>query len=314
MTSRRYHGEEKAAGGKGLTKAEVEKRTRTRLALILTALGVTINIALYVLGAEYYWLPLDERKASPLHDLLRPSGLWGHGVGVAATLFMLANFIYALRKRWRPLKGKASIRTWLTFHMFVGIMSPLVIAFHAAFLINNLLAVWTWVALAVVVATGIFGRFLFGLVPAQAGKMLAVNDLREQVNDLEKVLQPHIQQTKNDKAVTALFDMATMQPRERSLMQAVRKENKTRHTLVKQIDSARPLFSDDKQFNFFKDSLEKIQRARLQISFYATLKRIFRSWLVFHVVTAIFMVVLIGAHVAVTAYYGFGAFFFQGGP
>ncbi|MBI1949542.1 MAG: NAD(P)-binding domain-containing protein [Deltaproteobacteria bacterium] len=314
VTSRKYHGEEKAGGGgKTLTKAEVEKRTRTRLALILTALGVTINIALYVLGAEYYWLPLDERKNSVLHDLLRPSGLWGHGVGVAATLFMLANFIYALRKRWRPLKGKASIRTWLTFHMFVGIMSPLVIAFHAAFLVNNLLAVWTWVALAIVVATGIFGRFLFGLVPAQAGKMLAVNDLREQVNDMEKVLQPHIQQTKNVKAVTALFDMATLQPRERTLMQAVMKENKTRHTLVKQIDSARPLFNDDKQFNFFKDSLEKIQRARLQISFYATLKRVFRSWLVFHVVTAIFMVVLIAAHVAVTAYYGFGAFFFQGG-
>ena len=313
VTSRKYHGEEKAAGGKGMTKADVEKRTRTRLALVLTAIGVLINVGCYVLGAEYYWLPLDERSKAPLHDLLKPAGLWGHGVGVGATVFMLANFIYALRKRWRPLKGKASIRTWLTFHMFVGIMSPLVIAFHAAFLVNNLLAVWTWVALAIVVATGIFGRFLFGLVPAQAGKMLAVNDLREQVNDMEKVLQPHIQQTKNVKAVTQLLDLAAIQPRERTLMQAVMKETKTRQTLVKQIDQARPLFNDDKQFSFFKDSLEKIQRARMQISFYATLKRVFRSWLVFHVVTAIFMVVLIAAHVAVTAYYGFGAFFFQGG-
>ena len=310
VTSRLYKGEEKAAGGgKGLSKLEMERRTRTRLMAFLTVLGLLINGALYLLGAEYYWLPLDERPNSPLHSMMRPSGLWGHGVGVIATMFMMANFIYALRKRWRPLKGKASIRTWLTVHMFVGIMSPITIAFHAAFLVNNLLAVWTWVALAIVMATGIFGRFIFGLMPAQAGKLLAVNELKEQVADIEKVLQPHIQQTKNVKAVTQLLDLASLQPRNATLVQAMVRENKTRMTLVKQIDDARGLFNDDKQFSFFKDSLEKIQRARMQISVYATLKRVFRSWLVFHVVTAIFMMVLIAAHVAVTMYLGFGAFF-----
>ena len=53
---------------------------------------------------------------------------------------MMSNFIYALRKRWSVLKGKGHINTWLTWHQFVGFMSPVLICFHAAFQSNNLLA------------------------------------------------------------------------------------------------------------------------------------------------------------------------------
>ena len=80
---------------------------------------------------------------------------------------MLSNFLYAVRKRWERLKGFSSIRNWLTFHQFVGFMSPLVIAFHAAFQSNNLLATSTAISLAIVVLTGVVGRFIFGLVPAR---------------------------------------------------------------------------------------------------------------------------------------------------
>jgi hypothetical protein len=274
--------------------------------------GASILAGLLLIGREYYWLPLDEREQSPLHDLLKPSGLWGHGVGVAATTFMLANFVYALRKRWRPLKGKASIRTWLTFHMFVGVMSPLVIAFHAAFLVNNLLAVWTWVALSVVVGTGIFGRFLFRLVPAQAGKVLAVAEIRERVADMEKVLAPHMQRTKNVAEVTRIFDLAKAQPAERTVVGAMLREAPGRKQLMKSIEGARSHFDDEGEFHLFKESLLKISWARTQIALYAKLKRVFRLWLVFHVVIAIFMVVLIGLHVAVTTYLGFGEFFRPG--
>ena len=314
VQTRRYQGDERSTVGarNRPTKAELEAKSRRRLALTLFAIGASIIAGLLFIGREYYWLPLDEREHSPLHELLKPSGLWGHGVGVAATLFMLANFIYALRKRWRPLKGKASIRTWLTFHMFVGIMSPLVIAFHAAFLVNNLLAVWTWVALSIVVGTGIFGRFLFRLVPAQAGKLLAVAEIRERVSVMEKVLTPHLQRTKNVAEVTRIFDMAKTQPAERTVVRAMLREPPGRKQLMQSIEGARTHFDDDGEFHLFKESLLKISWARTQIALYAKLKRVFRLWLVFHVVIAVFMVVLIGMHVAVTTYLGFGEFFRPG--
>lgn len=312
--TRRYHGEEKAAGkgtARGPSKAEVEARSRRRLALTLFTLGGAIIAGLLLIGREYYWLPLEDRHNSPLHPLLRPSGLWGHGVGVVATMFMLANFIYAARKRWRFLKGRASIRTWLTFHMFVGLMSPLVIAFHSAFLANNLLAVWTWLALTIVVGTGVFGRFLFGLVPTQTGKMISVSELREKVSDINAVLQPRIRDTTNVLQVTQIFDLANTMHKEKTVVGVFLDEAGGQRQLKDGIEEARKYFKDEGAYAFFKDSILQLARARMQISFYATLKRIFRGWLVVHVVLAAFMVVLIGAHVAVTTYLGFGAFFVE---
>ena len=314
--TRRYHGEEQSAAragpGAGISKAQVEARSRRRLAMGLFCLGFAIIVALLMLGQDYYWLPLEERASSPLHSLLKPSGLWGHGVGVAATTFMIANFVYALRKRWRRLKGTASIRTWLTFHMFVGIMGPLVIAFHAAFLVNNLLAVWTWVALSVVVGTGIFGRFLFGFVPAQAGKMLGIAELREQVSDMTKTLQPHMAGSADFGRVTGIFTRATEGPVERTLARAVLKDSQGRRQMQRSIAEARPLFKDEAKFYLYKESLEKIGRMKMQIAFYAALKRVFRAWLIIHIVVSIFMVVLIGLHVGVTTYLGF-RWIFSGG-
>ena len=78
---------------------------------------------------------------------------------------MLSNFLYAVRKRTRVLTGLGDIRGWLDFHVFVGAMSPLVIAFHAAFQANNVLATCTAAALLVVMATGVVGRYIYGMVP-----------------------------------------------------------------------------------------------------------------------------------------------------
>ena len=96
--------------------------------------------------------------------------LGGGPAGLTAT-------IYALRKRWSVLKGRGSIRGWLTFHQFVGFMSPLVIAFHATFRSNNALATATTVSLAIVVGTGVIGRFIHHLVPTTDGKTQAKSEV-----------------------------------------------------------------------------------------------------------------------------------------
>jgi dihydropyrimidine dehydrogenase (NAD+) subunit PreT len=312
--TRKYHGEEKSGfgerpgkGGKP-TKAQMEARSRRRLAMVLFLVGLSMIVGLVMIGQEYYWLPDELRPLSPLHVLLKPSGLWGHGVGVGATTFMMANFLYALRKRWRRLKGTASIRTWLTLHMFVGIMSPLVIAFHAAFLVNNLLAVWTWIALSVVVGTGIFGRFLFGFVPAQAGKVLQVQELREQVGEMTRVIQTHMAESADFGKANRIFDRVTEMPREQTFVGAVMGQTGVfmrPKELEISVAEARPLFKDEEKFKVYKETAQKVAKAKMQIQFHGSLKRIFRGWLVIHVVVSVFMVLLIGAHVTVTTYLGF---------
>jgi dihydropyrimidine dehydrogenase (NAD+) subunit PreT len=312
VQTRRYLGEERHAstdgGPRQLTKAEAEERSRLRLTAILVACGAAIIAGLAFIGREYYWLPIEERVQSPLHEFLRPAGIWGHGVGLVSTTFMLANFLYAVRKRWRFMKGKASIRTWLSFHMFVGIMSPLVIAFHAAFLVNNQLAIATWAALAVVVGTGIFGRYLFSIFPAQAGRLLAVADVREQMATAERLMRKEIQRTKNVKEVTRILDRTQAAPLEKNMLEALRKRADTNARIDRSLEEARAYFNDAEAFERFKESAAKVEWARRQSAFYASMTRVFRLWLVVHVVLAVFMVGLIGLHVAVVAHLGMGLF------
>jgi thioredoxin reductase/Pyruvate/2-oxoacid:ferredoxin oxidoreductase delta subunit len=157
-----------------------ERSVRIRRALgraTLLAAGISILGALAWLGRDYYPLDRFARRESPLHASLKSSGPWGHGVGIAATLFMLSNFLYAARKRWRRLDGMGPIRGWLDFHVFVGTMSPAVIAFHAAFQAKNLLAMATAGSLGVVFATGLIGRFIYSLVPSDGGKSVELADL-----------------------------------------------------------------------------------------------------------------------------------------
>jgi hypothetical protein len=103
-----------------------------------------------------------------------------------------------------------------------------------------------------------------------------------------------------------------MAPEGATLVRAMIKERDGRKKLMKEIDDARGMFKDQAAFETYRDGLLRINRARLQISFYAALKRVFRAWLIVHIVISIFMVVLIGAHVAVTAFLGFRWIFGEG--
>lgn len=165
VTLRRYHGE--APGGPGPAEAARARRARFRERLVLTLLtlgAAAILVALVWQGREYYPLDRLARHRSPLHASLKPAGTTGHWLGIAATAVLLSNFLYAARKRLPALADAGRIRSWLHFHVFVGFTSPLVIAFHAAFQSRNLVATATTVALAVVVVTGLVGRFVYGVV------------------------------------------------------------------------------------------------------------------------------------------------------
>lgn len=147
-----------------------ERRKNRRFDLLLFTLGVTIVAALTYLGAPYYLTSELERYDHPMHEAWRPAGDVGHGIGVIASVVMLSNFLYPVRKRWKRLKGWSSINRWLSFHVFVGLLSPTVIAFHAAFQSNNLVATATSASLAVVVGTGLVGRYAYGLLAAAPSK------------------------------------------------------------------------------------------------------------------------------------------------
>jgi len=290
----------------GQAHARAEKRSRRWKGAVYALAGATVLGLLTMHGLSYYQLSPAERLRSPLHQALRPAGIWGHGVGIVATGFMLSNFLYALRKRWKGLASLGSIRSWLDFHVFVGFMSPLVIAFHAAFRSNNLLASGTSTALAVVVLTGIIGRFIYGVVPAAGGQAL---DLADLLGDWERIragVEPLVAQMGNPQALRTLLAEASSPAHGGSILRIFPLLTTSALRTRWRIFRVRRLFEDRTVYAEIRDGYLRLQRLRLQIAFYSGLKGLLSGWRVFHAALAGFLVVAIALHIAVSLYLGYG--------
>jgi thioredoxin reductase/NAD-dependent dihydropyrimidine dehydrogenase PreA subunit len=309
---KRLHGEAPVGSGtgeakRGPSKEEREARGRRRLAVLLGSLGASIVALLAWYGHGYYLLdPAARREAEDLHRVFRPAGTWGHGIGIVATAFMMSNFLYAVRKRWGRLKRSGTIRTWLTFHMFVGFMSPVVIAFHAAFQSNNGLATATAASLAVVVSTGIVGRFIYGMVPVSGGKTVELHDLLARWERERDALRPALAPGADASRVDELVGRITAAPAGGSLLTLFARLPGETVGLRFSLARLRPLFADAAAHREFRAELLRLVRLRRQVGFYRGLKRLLSGWRLFHASLAVFLVLLIAAHIGVALYLGYG--------
>lgn len=312
VSLRRYHGEALgAAPGEERAAADLQRdaeeaRRRRRRAVLYGAAGLLVLAFLAFHGRAYYGLAPLQRLRSPLHRTLRPAGLFGHGVGIAATAFMLSNFLYAARKHWKRLERTGGIRDWLDFHVFVGFMSPLVIAFHAAFQSNNLLATGTATALAIVVATGIVGRYIYGIVPSTGGHEVELEVLAGRFERLRDRVRPLVAGARDRAPLERLLAGATAAVREGSLVVLLLRLPLRALRLRWSLARARGLFADASRFKRFRESLLRLDRLRFQIAFYGSLRRLLSGWRVFHASLAIFLVLAIAAHIGVSLYLGYG--------
>ena len=92
------------------------------------------------------------------------SGLLGHALGIIGFLLMLmTETLYSLRKRamHRP---RGSMRAWLQFHIFTGIVGSWLVVLHSAGSFRGLAGVLT-VLTVIVVASGFIGRYIYTAVP-----------------------------------------------------------------------------------------------------------------------------------------------------
>jgi hypothetical protein len=311
---RRYHGEAPGETRDGEAKEWRRKeesahdRTARRWRLLrrvaLAVAGVGVFVALAWVGRDYYLLDRLARRESPLHPSLKSAGSWGHGVGIAATLFMCSNFLYAARKRWKSLDGLGGIRTWLDFHVFVGTMSPAVIAFHAAFQARNLLAMATAGSLAVVFLTGVIGRFIYSVVPADGGKAIELEDLLARLERLRDQMGPLFAEA--GAGARAIQDRLLAPVTAGSMLFLFLVGPFEALTLRLRLRALRRRFADRAHYRELAAAVIPADRLRWQIRFYASLKKLLRGWRTFHATLAVFLVLAMALHIGVSLYLGYG--------
>lgn len=275
--------------------------------IILPILWLALALYPLVDGFAYYLMPMAERPFSTIHDLYKPSGVIGQGLGIFGSLLIIIGVAgYSTRKRWGWMQRFGKLRTWLTFHVFVCTLGPFWIVLHTTFKVGNIASIAFW-CMVVVVASGVFGRYVYIHIPKTADGLFyseqELQRLQESFADqistasgldtgrvvgILTVLRPLPPRGFLDALWKALrFDLSTGQLRKRA-HQVLTEKNLS----ASQIQAAVPL-------------LIRSTRLGQQRQTAGSFQRLFGYWHVLHLPLALVMLVTFLVHVGVAIAFGY---------
>ena len=166
------------------TVPDNEKRHRWRL-YVLYVLAITINLAIFIYGFDYYKLAQASRPLSPKYDLFKPSGPVGLYLGFFGVALFLGIFLYPIRKHWPWLARQGNTRHWLDIHIMMGLTAPVIIALHSSLKFSGIAGMAFWCMFAVSLS-GVVGRYLYNKVPRTLN---AAELSRKELQDLQAELE-----------------------------------------------------------------------------------------------------------------------------
>ena len=113
----------------------------------------------------------------------------GYAPGIICVAMMAIVMIYPLRKRLTGATWMGSVGTWFRIHMLLGLMGPLIILYHARFTWESKNSGVALLALSVIVASGLFGRFLYVHIHrGYSQRKLEVRGLLEELGESRLIL------------------------------------------------------------------------------------------------------------------------------
>ena len=275
---------------------------------ILSSIVVLTALFLAYKGYSYYSMPLEERFYHSDHNLFKPSGLLGQGLGIVGTLLIFIGVaMYILRKRYKFLSKLGRLKYWLEFHIFLCSLGPVMILFHTAFKFGGIVSIAFW-SMVAVVASGVIGRFIYVQIPRTIeGRELSLGELQEMKNDIDKMLkssygldkmdyQTLIDSTKTGKmkkeGSNLLARMVYKYMEDRKIVRNVKKM--LRKNDMKGNNVRRVTRSIERELSL-GNRIERLQ----------TMRKLFKYWHVAHLPFALVMLVIVIIHVAVTVALGY---------
>lgn len=256
--------------------------TRTSHRLLLTFYTVicvaTLTILGYV-GYSFYVLPVEERFFHEWYELLKPSGIIGHGLGIIGTLFIIIGlFSYQARKYIKALSRVGTLKYWLDFHIFMCTLGPILILYHTSFKFGGIVSVSFW-SMVAVWASGVIGRFIYLQIPRSIeGRELSLQEAHDM----------------NDELVLQLKNRYQIEVTDANLNNA----NELKQFLKKQNI---PSEEYKRVIRLIKDQ----NRLDKRIKRLAQMQSYFKYWHVAHLPFAIIMLVIMVIHVGVTLFFGY---------
>lgn len=271
--------------------------------------GIAVTVLLAVNGYQYYTTPLEERFFDASHQVLKPSGSWGHGFGIIGTLMMILGVsIYMLRKRNRNFFNFGYLKHWLEFHIFLCSVGPVLVLYHTAFKFGGIVSVSFW-SMVLVVLSGVIGRFIYIQIPRTIqGKeidILELSSIREQMSHnlyLDLTMNPALLNDFEKLASVKRFNNLNIGQSLVVIFKDYFRIQSYRLKLTKQLKAAG--ISTYRRKEILRAVKSEILLSR-RIGLLKTMQKLFHYWHIAHLPFAISMFVIMIIHVAVTITFGY---------
>jgi len=175
------------------------KPARRHLLLIsFYTLALAGIVYLLFSGGSYSLTPLIERPRHQDYWSLKPGGTRGYWFGVVGTVLMVVMHLYSVRRRVPALRDLGRLCSWLNFHIFCGLLGPVLIVLHSSFKVQGLVAISFW-SMVAVAGSGVLGRYLYLQIPRRrSGDELTMTEMEELDREIAARLRDEFNLTDDD--------------------------------------------------------------------------------------------------------------------
>jgi hypothetical protein len=273
---------------------------------VLVSIIVLITLLLIVKGVPYYSTSLEERFYHPDHDLFKPSGLFGHGLGIFGTfLIVFGVFSYMARKRYRFLSRFGRLKYWLEFHIFLCVLGPIMILFHTAFKFGGIVSISFW-SMVVVVASGVIGRYIYLQIPrTMEGREMSLNEVQEMKSDVDiNIKSRYNLDDASYNSILKYVNVTSLYENKNLIIRIISKHTEDiqriwglKKALRKNKLPKKSIMQVTKLVKYEISLNNKIERLQ-------TMQRLFKYWHIAHLPFALIMLVIMVIHVGITLAFG----------
>jgi len=276
--------------------------------IALTSIWLLVAIVSLAAGLEYYTLPLHDRAYSDLHELYKPSGFIGHGMGIIGSLMMIVGVaMYSVRKRVRRFEQSGQLRNWLTIHIFLCTLGPWLVLLHTAFRFGGVISIAFWSMIAVVLS-GIFGRYIYVRIPkATDGQFLSESallarqkHLLHSIKEYHNVADSRVSEFVRETAGPQIGDGWMSR-----LLAAIKRDLSISTRRKALLLMARSDGMADAESIVFVRRVMDYQNLVQQTSVSGVFQRLFGYWHVFHLPLALIMLAIMLLHIGVAFTFGY---------
>ncbi len=165
------------------TKVKIVDPLHAKQARSPTAIIISVIITAIIL---YGWYVAEDSYITPEEGI-------GYWLGIIGGVAMLLLLTYPMRKKWRPMRKMGNVKYWFRVHMFLGLLGPVLILFHANFGLGSINSSVAFFSMLLVAGSGVIGKYFYLKIHyGLYGKAATMDDLKEDLQLTKGMLGKHI--------------------------------------------------------------------------------------------------------------------------